>query len=109
MEPTGQLVLAGTILQTGEAAIKLTDTLVGRMTARRMIANGEKEALAKWLRLELQKLDDLHAVILNESAQTSLVAIWETYFRAANRMPAAESQLAQLRDLHAGRLFQGRA
>lgn len=108
MDPGGQIVLASSIIQTGEAAVRLTDTLVGRMTIRRAIADAEKRALRIWLNVELQKCKDRAQVILNESGLQSLCTIWEDYERAARRTPGATTMLAALRDQHAQSVFSGR-
>lgn len=108
MDPGSQIVLAGSIIQTSEAAVRLTDTLLGRLTVRRVVGDAEKQALRYWIAVELQKCRDRAQVVLNESGLQSLCTIWEDYERATRRTPAADHVLAALRDQHAQAVFRGR-
>jgi hypothetical protein len=102
------MVLAKSALETGSAAVQLSDSLVQRMRKRRAVANAEYQALQDWLGAQLKALRWEREAILNDRAVALMDTIWDSCAlalaqrpdRATYRIPARDRSInAILRDL----------
>lgn len=99
LEPwTGSLILAKTAIQSGSAALQLSDSVLGRLKLRRVIAQAEEQQLRCWLKEQLLILKWAGDVRVTEAAQAAVTRLWEDCQLAIERNPGASHYFIELRN-----------
>jgi hypothetical protein len=83
MEPlSGQLIIAKSAFQAGTAAIQLSNTVIGRLKVRRMVAAAEEQAIRYWLQEQLAEFKIASDMVLDRRVQDAIATVWEKLLRS---------------------------